>query len=287
MRRLIIVMFLALGASGSHAQGYVDQDRVAPVLNSQNVSTKSPEKITWTVYDYKAYKTGDKKGPWTTLKSYLDSLPGMQPDLRLEIVELANRVTSDKLKTGRYLVVPSSFPDDYRAYSPYPQYYGEAASMDKLLIVDKYTQTFGAYENGNLVRWGLVSTGRTDNLTPDGKYRFTWKTEYRESAEAPEGEVWEMRWVFNFEPRTGLHVHQYSLPIAEPASHGCVRMSMADAMWNYNWAQSSAEGKSDGTPVWVINNNPVDKAAHWYIDADNNVVSLVRLPGEDAYVQSR
>jgi len=89
-----------------------------------------------------------------------------------------------------------------------------------------------------------------------------------------------MYYVFNFEPRTGIHVHQYALPIGAAASHGCVRVSLADAMWNYNWANGT-NSKEKGTAVWVINHNPGGKVAHWEVSYDGSVVSLVRLPGDD------
>jgi len=274
---------LLLGAVQVNGQGYVDQEKTQSLSNSQIGSITGVEQVAWKVYDYKAFKKGDKRGPWTSLLHYIDSMPGMQQGLRREIVELANRVTGDKMQPGKKLIVPVSFPDDYRAYSPYPFHYQAAAELPKLFIVDKYTQTFGAYEHGELVRWGLVSTGRTDDLTPNGKFNFTWKAEYRQSSEAPPGEVWEMYWLFNFEPKSGIHVHQYALPIAGPASHGCVRVAMADAIWNYNWADGSANSKK-GTPVWVINHNPVGKAAHWYTTDDGNVRSLVRLPEDGSGV---
>mgnify|MGYP003575075605 CR=1 FL=1 len=280
MRTLMLAASLLLGTIPSLGQGYVDQDRVAPLLNSQYGSIDNVQKVEWAVYDYQPHKKGSKIGPWTKLKSYLDSLPGAHHGYRLEIVELANRVTSDKLKPPRKLLVPKSFNEDYRAYSPYPFFYPEAANLPKLFIIDKFTQTFGAYENGNLVRWGIVSAGRTNDLTPTGKFNFTWKDEFRLSSAAPPGEVWEMPYMFNFEPKSGIHLHQYSLPIATPASHGCVRVAMADAMWNYNWADGTGDnGKTKGTPVWVINDNPKGRSAHWTIDADGNVQSLVRLPG--------
>lgn len=277
MKRIWTALLLLITATNVQAQGYVDQDKVAPILNAQSGPA---EPVQWIVYDYQPMPKGAKVGPWTRLKNYLDSLPGGMQGYRLEIVELANRVTSDKLKPGRKLVIPASFADDYKAYSPYPQYYQAAASLKKLFIVDKYTQTFGAYENGNLVRWGLVSTGRMDHLTPNGKFNFTWKAVNRKSSAAPPGEVWEMKYMFNFEPKSGIHVHQYSLPISSPASHGCVRLAMADAMWNYNWADGT-NGKQKGTPVWVINNSPAGRAAHWTISGDGKITSLVRLPDYD------
>ena len=276
MKKLLIFAQVLLSLH-SAAQGYVDQIKTQALSDSQQGPVSEVEKVSWAVYDYAPYKKGDKKGPWSQLIQHLDSLPGGQQGMRREIVELANRVTGDKLKPGRKLLVPTDFADDYRAYSPYPFQYAKASSLPKLFIIDKYTQTFGAYEYGSLVRWGLVSTGHDDDLTPNGKFRFTWKAEYRKSTAAPPGEVWELYWMYNFEPKSGIHVHQYALPIAGPASHGCVRVSLADAMWNYHWAEGTAEGK-EGTPVWVINHNPVGRAAHWYLLDDGSVRSLVRLP---------
>lgn len=131
----------------------------------------------------------------------------------------------------------------------------------------------------------MVSTGRDDDLTPNGRYNFNWRQEYRESSEAPEGEVWEMRWVFNFHGPKGIHVHQYQLPIAMPASHGCVRLSESNALWNFNWAQQTAvrEGvREPGTMVIVINHNPAGVPAHWQPGDDGAPTSLVNLPDDPA-----
>ncbi len=275
-KALLLFAVCSFAALHTNAQGYVDQEKTRSISDSQSGSIENVTPVTWHVYTYKTYK----KGPWTSLMNYLDSLPGGFKEVRREIVELANRVTGDKLKTGRQLLIPVHFENDYRAYSPYPFFYSAAAGTPKLFVIDKFTQTFAAYENGNLVRWGLVSTGLTDDRTPNGNFNFTWKAEYRESSDAPPGEVWEMRYMFNFEPKSGIHVHQYALPIAAPASHGCIRVSIADAMWNFYWADGS-NGTEKGTPVWVINHNPAGPAAHWYITENGDVRSLVRLPDKN------
>jgi hypothetical protein len=280
MRKVLLHVLLAgIAISGVKAQGYVDQEKIRTIQDAQVGSIDAVPKVNWIVYPYQDYIKNNNKGAWTELKDYMDSLPGDQYGGRLEIAELANRVTSDKLKQGRVLMIPTTFPNDFRAYSPYPFHYSESGSIPKLFIIDKFTQTFGAYEYGNLVRWGLVSTGSEDWKTPNGKFNFTWKAEYRLSTAAPPGETWELKWMFNFEPKDGIHVHQYSLPIAYAASHGCVRVSDADAQWNYNWAEGSGDGKK-GTAVWVINHNPDGMAAHWGVNSAGEVESLVKLPGE-------
>ncbi len=279
MKQLFLLVFLLVGLN-ARGQGYVDQDAVETLLNSQTGDISNVQKVNWKVYEYKEYHENDGKGIWSEMLEHLDALPGERLDKRRYVVELASRVTGDKMRKGMKLFVPETFPEDYRAYSPYPFEYAEARELPKLFIIDKYTQTFGAYEYGRLVRWGLVSSGSTNGKTPPGKYSFTWKSEFRLSSAAPPGEVWEMPYMFNFEPKVGLHVHQYSLPISQPVSHGCVRVAMADAVWNYNWADGwGPDRKKKGTPVWVINNNPTGRAAHWKVDADGKVTSLVKLPG--------
>lgn len=275
-RRLLAGLILAASAFTVRAQGYVDQEAVASLLESQG-SGALTEKVTW--HHYNIGRNGkNTKAMLAKLQAHLDSLPGAQWEYRMAIVELTNRVSRKYMMQKGTLLVPDHFPADFRAYAPYPAEYAGAAELPKLFVIDKYTQTFGAYEHGRLVRWGLVSTGRENDLTPAGRYSFNWKDEYRESTAAPEGEVWKLRWVFNFHAAEGIHVHQYQLPIATPASHGCVRLSEADAMWNYSWADGwkKQNGKlvSNGTTVLVLNYNPVGLAAHWTQEGH----SLVMLP---------
>lgn len=282
MRQVMYVLAVLLfSISTALGQGYVDQQAVGPILDAQYGSVNNVQKVSWEVYEYKDHKPKDDKGAWSEFLAYIDSLPGEQQGLRRYIVELANRVTGENFKIGRQLLIPSTFPADFRAYSPYPFHYAAAEGLPKLFIIDKFTQTFGAYENGDLVRWGLVSSGQDNDLTPPGRYNFNWKAEYRQSSAAPEGEVWELYWMFNFHAKYGIHVHQYSLPIGYPASHGCVRLAEADAKWNYDWAngwvQEGGRVKRNGTPVMVINNNPAGRPAQWQVNG-SEVISLVNLP---------
>jgi hypothetical protein len=87
--------------------------------------------------------------------------------------------------------------------------------------------------------------------------------------------------LFNFNAKWGIHVHQYSLPIGMAASHGCVRLTEADAKWNYNWAngwvQEGGRVKRNGTPVMVINDNPPGRPAQWEFTG-SDAVSTVNLP---------
>ncbi len=265
----LTLALLGVSATG-RAQGYVDQKAVEPLLSTQGQeATVTP--VGWHLYPISSTQK-TSKAVLARLQKHLDSLPGGLQGQRMAVVELTNRLARKYILQRSELLVPDRFDDDFRAYAPYPQEWTAAASTPKLFVIDKYTQTFGAYENGQLVRWGLVSTGADDEKTPTGRYTFNWKQELRNSSEAPEGETWEMRWVVNFCESKGLHVHQYALPIAQPASHGCVRLTEADALWNYGWAER-------GTPVLVLNYSPVGLAAHW-LPGTGRPVSLVMLPDD-------
>lgn len=280
-RLLLTATFILYSTLYTAAQGYVDQDTVRDLLNSQQTSVDSITPVSWHEYIYDDHIEGNGLGNWTEFLAHVDSLPGYHTTMKRYIVELANRVTGDNFKKGMTLLIPDSFPQDYKAYSPYPFYYTAADTLPKLLIIDKHTQTFGAYEYGKLVRWGILSSGKTNDKTPAGRYNFNWKDDYRLSNAAPPGEKWELYYMFNFQAKWGIHVHQYSLPIGKPVSHGCVRVTMADAIWNYSWANGwiyeSNTLVRNGTPVMVINENAKGKIAHWQTDS-TAVTSLVLLP---------
>lgn len=281
LRQVFCTVLLMLSFLYVPAQGYVDQAAVQPLIDCQDGDIDSVAHASWHIYTYGDNNKNDKKGNYTEFLEHIGLLPGGCNDLRRYVVELANRVTADNFKDGMELLVPDSFIQDYRAYSPYPFHYHAADTLPKLFIIDKYTQTFGAYEYGKLVRWGVLSSGNTNEKTPPGRFNFNWKDEYRLSNAAPPGEVWELRFMFNIYSKWGVHIHQYSLPISRPASHGCVRVAMADALWNYDWANEWVHEKGklvrNGTPVMVINNNPPGKVMHWLIKG-GQVESLVTLP---------
>lgn len=265
---ILSTLFLAL-AQFSFGQGYVAQDAVAPLLNTQG-DLPEVRLVSWHIYKIPA-KLKTKKAVLAALQNHLDSLPGGLRPHRMQLVELTNRVRTEYILQRQELLVPDSFPADFRAYTPYPINYAAADTLPKLFVIDKYTQTFAAYANGKLVRWGLVSTGMEDEATPNGRFTFNWKAAQRNSTAAPPGEVWDMRWVWNFQAARGIHVHQYHLPIGSNVSHGCVRMADADAKWNFNWAEK-------GTPVLVLNRTPNGIAKHWEVGGDKPFSLIGMLP---------
>jgi hypothetical protein len=158
--------------------------------------------------------------------------------------------------------------------------------------MDKSIQAFAAYEYGQLVRWGIINTGNPDESpTPNGRYNFNWREEYRVSSLSPPGEDWEMYWVVNFYQERGMHVHQYEMPTGGPLSHGCVRLVDADAQFVYNWAdtwETTAKGngigsstgriKKQGTTVLVIGTEPAGKPQPFEYRKNFPILKRVELP---------
>lgn len=152
------------------------------------------------------------------------------------------------------LVVPDLWMDDELAFSPMPAVCERTASHAKALVVHQPMQAFGAYENGQLVRWGPVSTGRRETPTPAGEYSLTWRSRKRRSTD---NDAWVLEWYFNFINERGVSFHQFDLP-GYPASHACVRLLQRDAMWIYDWGEQWTLDPDDrrkivtsGSPVWI------------------------------------
>jgi hypothetical protein len=152
------------------------------------------------------------------------------------------------------LIVPSEWQFDELAYSPLPASYVWAEPHAKAIVVHQPWQVFGAYENGQLVRWGPVSSGRKETPTPAGSYNLTWRSKGRHSTD---NAAWFLPWYFNFINERGVSFHQFDLP-GYPASHACVRLLERDAMWLYEWGDQwvlepdKRKIATPGTPVLVV-----------------------------------
>jgi lipoprotein-anchoring transpeptidase ErfK/SrfK len=133
----------------------------------------------------------------------------------------------DGLWTGKKILVPV----DERAYSyvPVPAKYATQKGR-RIFVAFLAEQYFGAYdENGNLFKWGPISSGRKGMKTPIGVYKAQdRKVNYvnRDGAKMP--------YAVRF--HKGYFFHQYKLP-GRPASHGCVRLLMDDAREMYSFVR--------------------------------------------------
>jgi hypothetical protein len=198
-----------------------------------------------------------------------DDLGDAFSDQELDILELLNRVDRERMPRQDHLVIPDRFADDPLDHSPFPQRVEALADEPKALLVHQPVQAWAAYEDGELVRWGPVSTGREAHPTPSDRFFLTWRSEGRTSTVNPD---WYLEWYFNFHNERGLSFHQYEMP-GRPASHACVRLLERDARWLYDWGQGwtldegEREVLEEGTPLWIMGEYDFDAPPPW-LDED-------------------
>ncbi|HYE88867.1 MAG TPA: L,D-transpeptidase, partial [Vicinamibacterales bacterium] len=196
----------------------------------------------------------------------------------LALLEKLNRVDSAHMGRLKQLVVPSVFRSE-REHSPFPATYPAANATPKLIVVDQPSQAFAAYEYGQQVHWGPVSSGRKAKPTPSGLYHLNWRARSRTSTLSGE---WRLNWYFNFHNARGLAFHEFELP-GVPMSHACVRLLARDAEWVYKWGQSwtldaNKQLATRGTPVIIQGNYNFDAPAPW--TTSEGASRMVTLPKE-------
>jgi hypothetical protein len=184
---------------------------------------------------------------------------------QLALLEKLNRADVRRLPRLDSLIVPARWDADELEYSPLPRFVDAFAGLPKALLVHQAHQIFGAYEEGRLVRWGPVSSGRREHPTPSGSFNLNWRSRGRTSTIDPD---WYMEWYFNFHNRRGLALHEYALP-GRPASHACVRLLERDARWIYDWGEGwtlderGHEVLEPGTPLWILGSYDFASSPPW------------------------
>lgn len=175
-----------------------------------------------------------------------------------------NRLDEKHIQKNSTITIPPTFTD-WNALAPFPAELPAAKDIEKLLIVSQRIQAIGAYEHGTLVRWMVTSTGKKETPTPSKLYFTNWKGKLVVST--LEG-GYLLPWAFNIDNLGGIAMHQFDLP-GYPASHACIRLLEADAMWIYDWAKQwilASDGQTElakGTPVIIYGEYAFGKKAPW------------------------
>ena len=169
------------------------------------------------------------------------------------IVLAINRTDSSNLIKMDSIIVPNDVSGDIEVYLPFPLSVPYLKDIKKIIFFSYPSQTFAAYEMGELVYAGPTNMGRKADPTPTGVYYTNWKAEKTTSTFNDE---WDLKWNFNIENKLGVGFHQYELP-GYPASHSCLRLQEKDARYLYDWADQWILDKEEnitakGTPVIVF-----------------------------------
>jgi lipoprotein-anchoring transpeptidase ErfK/SrfK len=182
----------------------------------------------------------------------------------LRIVTAVNRADAKHTAAMDSILVPSDSVADMAWYLPFPVTADAIKEIDKIVFFSYPTQTFAAYENGEMIYTGATNMGRKKDPTPAGLFYTNWKAETTTSTFNDE---WELKWNFNIENKLGVGWHQYDMP-GYPASHACLRLMEEDAEWLYSWADQWKLNEKEeiilkGTPVIVFGNYDFDGVKPW------------------------
>jgi hypothetical protein len=203
---------------------------------------------------------------------------------------LLNRIEPVRIGLGTRLMIPDTLLVNFLKYAPFPQKMENLDSIPKSVLISQRIQAFALYENGILVKWGPVSSGKLSTPTPNGLHYGNYKAKRKVSTV---NDDWILPYYFNFMNFEGVGVHQYLLP-GFPASHACVRLDMEDAKYIYDWAkqwQLDPSGNTivkNGTPFMVFGSFDHNKDAPWFellSDPDSNNINEEELRTIERYVQ--
>ncbi|MBF4516263.1 L,D-transpeptidase [Flavobacterium sp. ANB] len=217
----------------------------------------------------KPHKTVEYKKPasigfhFEKTKQWLET--NKSDSTKLDIVYAINRTDKANFAKKDSVVIPTDFNGDLASYLPFPFHVSNLKDVSKVLIFSYQTQTFAAYEYGELVYTGPTNMGRKKDQTPTGLFFTNWKAEKTTSTFNDE---WDLKWNFNIENKLGVGFHEYELP-GYPASHSCLRLLEKDAKYLYKWAdewilKDKENVKVKGTPVIVFGSYDFDGPKPWY-----------------------
>ncbi|PVX47349.1 L,D-transpeptidase-like protein [Flavobacterium sp. 103] len=183
---------------------------------------------------------------------------------QFRIVLAVNRTDKTNIAKMDSILIPGDLTGDIEFYLPFPLEVPYLKDINKVIFFSYPTQTFAAYENGDLIYTGPTNMGRKKDPTPTGLFYTNWKAEKTTSTFNDE---WDLRWNFNIANKLGVGWHQYELP-GYPASHSCLRLQEKDAKYLYTWAdqwilQDDENVLMKGTPVIVFGSYPFGEPKPW------------------------
>lgn len=157
-----------------------------------------------------------------------------------DIVSLNNISNPDLLYVGQELTIPAG-----GVYMPSAAEAPAAPTLTgKSIVVSNDKQRIYAYENGQLIRSHLVSTGLPATPTVLGDYKIYVKY-VADDMSGPGYFLPQVPYTMYFYRGYGIHGTYWHNSFGRPMSRGCVNLPTAEAQWFFNWAEV-------GTPVRVI-----------------------------------
>lgn len=181
----------------------------------------------------------DAKAARKAKKPLLEQVFGDQA----ENVMRASRMDEKSAQVGKLMCVPVVKPGEL--WTPMPAFYEPAKDEAQYTLVDLEQQFLGAYEYGRLVFSHPIASSKykSGKVTPTGDFKILRKDKYHASTiyRDDSGRPFPMPYALKFYEtrRKGggdIWGHQGTLP-GKPASHGCIRQRMKDAIRMFEWVK--------------------------------------------------
>src|SRR5262245_3097546 len=134
----------------------------------------------------------------------------------------------------------------------------DSAELDEAVVILRGSNRLLFFDDAKFVRWFGVATGQSAYPTPLGSYEVVnmqrnpwwypppsdWAADSDPVPPGP-GNPLGTRWMGLSAPYVGIHGTPDAASIGYSASHGCIRMRIADAEWLFRHVEI-------GTPVFII-----------------------------------
>lgn len=155
-----------------------------------------------------------------------------------DIVALNNIANADLIYPGQELTIPAAGEYTPANVPPAP------TSSGRSIVVSTGDQRIYAYEDGQMVRSHLVSTGTSRTPTVLGDYRIYVK-HVQTNMRGDDYFLPDVPYTMYFYQGYGIHGTYWHNSFGRPMSHGCVNLPVDEAEWFFNFA-------SVGTVVRVV-----------------------------------
>jgi LysM repeat protein len=170
-----------------------------------------------------------------------------QYGVSVDALRAANGLTGNTIFSGQMLTIPTGgnppapAPAPITPSGPVPS---PTITDGKQIVVVLSQQAVYAFENGQLLKSFVVSTGMPATPTVQGDYTIYVKYDSQRMV-GPGYDLPGVPWVMYFYQGYGLHGTYWHNNFGQTMSHGCVNMRTDEALWLYQWAPV-------GTAVRVI-----------------------------------